>query len=125
MAKQLILVFTNPQEGQEEAYNDWYQNTHLTEMVGSVKGWVKAQRFVLAPEQLEFEPSRHKYLAVYEVEGDLQEAYAGLADGMEDGSITVIDELVKQDEIIAWTYTAIDEPVTASSDAVSAESSAG
>ena len=29
MAKHVFVVLTNPLEGKEDAYNDWYTNVHL------------------------------------------------------------------------------------------------
>jgi len=40
MAKYKMVTLTNPVEGREEAYNDWYQNVHLPEVV-AYKGVTK------------------------------------------------------------------------------------
>jgi hypothetical protein len=47
MARHTFVVFTNPTEGQEDEYNDWYDNTHLSDVL-KVEGFVAAQRFKLA-----------------------------------------------------------------------------
>ena len=63
MKKEYMLVFTNPLEGKEEAFNRWYTEVHMPEAM-QIAGFVAAQRFkvgnspVPAPE--------HKYLAIYE-----------------------------------------------------------
>jgi hypothetical protein len=67
MAKQLILVLSEPTEGCEDEYNDYYENTHLDEVIATT-GWKLAQRFKLEDQ------AGHKcplpYLALYEAEGD-------------------------------------------------------
>ena len=32
MAQHALFVFTDPVEGKEEEYNDWYNNVHLAEV---------------------------------------------------------------------------------------------
>ena len=44
MAQRALFVFTDPVEGKEEEYNDWYNNVHLAE-VCQVEGFLSAQRF--------------------------------------------------------------------------------
>ncbi|MGE0487016.1 MAG: hypothetical protein AB7Q81_22890 [Gammaproteobacteria bacterium] len=68
MSKSVLMVLTNPVPGQEEAFNDWYSNVHIQEVV-AVPGFVAAQRFALAPAQMGG-AGAHGYLALYEVEGD-------------------------------------------------------
>ena len=58
------LVETNPVTGQEQAFNDWYDD-HLAEVLES-PGFVAASRFVIG-EQLE---GRGRYLAIYYIESD-------------------------------------------------------
>jgi hypothetical protein len=70
MAKYTFIVLTNPVEGKEAEYNDWY-NTHHVPDVLNVPGFVSAQRFCLADAQMGRDQSRpHKYLALYEIETD-------------------------------------------------------
>jgi len=64
--KSYVLVFTNPAEGKEEQFNEWYSNTHLGEVV-AVQGFISALRFQLCSKQLA-ENQPYKYLAIYEVE---------------------------------------------------------
>jgi hypothetical protein len=70
MAKYKFLVLTNPVEGKDKDYNDWYTNQHIPDVV-SVPGIVAAQRFKLADFQMpNSSPSPWKYLAIYEIESD-------------------------------------------------------
>ena len=63
----LVLVLTEPTEGQEARFNDYYENTHLDEVISST-GWQSAQRFRLVDEAGEACPL--SYLAAYEAEAD-------------------------------------------------------
>jgi hypothetical protein len=63
------FVFGNALEGKDEVYNDWYDNTHLPEVL-AVPGVLSAQRYTLAePECTKRTPVTHRYLAAYEFEG--------------------------------------------------------
>jgi len=46
MAEDLFLVFSNPVDGQENAYTDWYKNTHLGDVL-KVPGVVTSGEMVL------------------------------------------------------------------------------
>lgn len=66
-----LMVFTNPMEGQDAEYNDWYSNVHLAEVL-EVPGIVAAQRWqVVVPDAVEdsLTSPAHRYLAVYELDG--------------------------------------------------------
>ena len=65
--KHLVLVLTEPVEGQEDQFNDYYENLHLDEVL-STTGWRSAQRFKLAAQAGADCPL--PYLAVYEAEAD-------------------------------------------------------
>jgi hypothetical protein len=38
MAKHVFVVLTNPVEGEEDTYNDWYTNVHLIGIPTSILG---------------------------------------------------------------------------------------
>ncbi|MGD9890170.1 MAG: hypothetical protein AB7R89_02725 [Dehalococcoidia bacterium] len=72
MAKALYLVYTNCEAGREAEFNEWYDNTHLKDLL-SVDGIVAAQRFQLTgpgPETVtrSGEPAVAQYLAIYELD---------------------------------------------------------
>ena len=64
-AKQLVLVLSEPTAGQEAEYNDYYENLHLEEVLGTTV-LKSAQRFKLVDEAGEACPL--PYLALYEAE---------------------------------------------------------
>lgn len=63
-----FLVFSNPIEGKEAEYKEWYTNVHLREVV-AVKGFKSAQLFRLTKDQA-MESQSHQYCALYQVEND-------------------------------------------------------
>ncbi len=67
MARHVVVVLSEPVAGRAGEFNDWYENTHIDEVLASA-GWASGQRFELAAEQGAPCPLRH--LALYEVEAD-------------------------------------------------------
>jgi hypothetical protein len=65
-----LLVFTNPNPGRDDEYNDWYDQVHLKDLL-DVPGIVEARRYRLRSAGSPAEPSQ-RYLAVYEIEGDIE-----------------------------------------------------
>lgn len=92
MAKHTFLVLSNPTDGKEDEYNDWYDNIHLGEVI-QVPGFTAAQRF-----KLDGEPghgnSGHKYMAIYEMDtDDPQGSIAALGAAIEGGTIQMTDAI--------------------------------
>ena len=67
MAKCRLVALTNPLPGKEAEYNDWYQNTHLPEVI-ALPGGVQAQRFKLVAKLMGSDENQN--LAIYEFECD-------------------------------------------------------
>jgi hypothetical protein len=69
--RKIYFVFGNAREGQDDEYNDWYDNVHLPEVLAT-PGVISAQRFTIeVPEFAKaFGEPKHRYLAMYEYEGD-------------------------------------------------------
>lgn len=65
MATYSLYSFVNPVEGQDEAYNEWYDAVHVPDVL-ALPGFKRAQRFRLDP----FVDEPMRYLTVYEVEAD-------------------------------------------------------
>ena len=66
----LVLVLTEATEGNQDRFNDYYENIHLDEVIATT-GWSSAQRFKLVDELGEGCPL--PYLAAYEAEADSAE----------------------------------------------------
>ena len=85
------LVFSNPADGQDEAYNSWYDEVHVPEVLAT-PGVVAAQRFdVHRPAGAR--PPKHRYLAVYEIEGDADAALARINAAITAGAMTMSDTM--------------------------------
>jgi len=65
--KHLVVVLTEPTEGREEEFNQYYENLHLDEVLATTD-WQSAQRFALVDQQGMQCPL--PYLAVYEVDAE-------------------------------------------------------
>jgi hypothetical protein len=65
MSRYKLVVMSNPVAGREAEYDDWYQNSHLQQMI-DVPGVVSAQRYRPAEILSVREPV--KFLTIYEVE---------------------------------------------------------
>jgi hypothetical protein len=77
VARYLFVVSSNPAEGREQEYNDWYSNRHLADL-RALPGVVSARRFILNDTQLAATaPQPFKYLALYEVETDDVQDFIG------------------------------------------------
>jgi len=69
MSTQYFMVLTDPVAGQEDAYNDWYDQRHLADVL-AVDGFVSAQRFRLSHQKSPDGVAPSGYLAIYEIETD-------------------------------------------------------
>lgn len=67
MKRYKLVVLSEPVEGREQEYNDWYQNTHLYDIV-AFNGFTSAQRFHASRSLNEEKPV--PYLAIYDIETD-------------------------------------------------------
>jgi|TARA_B110000967_G_C18814425_1_gene525354 hypothetical protein len=63
--KQLVLVLSEPAEGETDEFNRYYENLHLDEVLETT-GWKTAQRYQLVEQAGQECPL--PYLAVYEAE---------------------------------------------------------
>lgn len=112
MPTRFLLVFSNPAPGQEEAYNRWYDEEHLDEVV-AVPGFVAATRYRLDDAQLAGQPEcPHRYLAIYEFEGDAERAMERLGDELASGRMALPDSIAAE-QTRGWAFEALGERVTA------------
>jgi len=75
MARFNFVVYSNPVEGREGEYNDWYSNRHLGDLL-AIPGVLAARRYKLAPTQVSGTPPQpYQYLAIYEIEADNVQAF--------------------------------------------------
>ncbi|WP_210496848.1 DUF4286 family protein [Microvirga antarctica] len=69
MAKYNLIALTNPLDGRDDEFNEWYTNVHLADVL-KLPGVTAAQRYRLAETQHRAGPLDWKYMAVYEIEID-------------------------------------------------------
>ena len=68
-ASAVVVVRSNPTEGNDEAYNDWY-DLHIREVVSVIDGYRGAQRYALNASQRPGMPaSPWRYVTIYELDG--------------------------------------------------------
>ena len=110
MARYVFLVHSNPSDGREDDYNDWYTNEHLDDVV-AVEGVVSAQRFKFTGNAVADLENPHSYLAIYEleIEGDPQPVLDELRSRREAGTMNVPDSIT---DIKGWIYAPITAAVT-------------
>jgi hypothetical protein len=86
-----LLVFTSPREGREDEYNKWYDEVHLPDLL-TVPGLVAAMRYRIS-QPAEAPAPAHRYLAIYDVDGDVRAVLAEMRARSADGRHTISDSL--------------------------------
>ncbi|MFW6090624.1 MAG: hypothetical protein ACODAF_02040 [Actinomycetota bacterium] len=75
----LMLAFSAPAPGAaEEEFNQWYDHTHIPQIMKSAPGIVTATRYRVSPAQPPDE-SVLPYLTIYEINGDPASVLRNLA----------------------------------------------
>ncbi|HLZ71989.1 MAG TPA: hypothetical protein VKV26_18955 [Dehalococcoidia bacterium] len=112
MAKHLFVVLSNAVAGQDEAFNTWYTERHLGDIL-KIPGYVAAQRFKLSETQLSEDPPPYGYLALYEVEADnVEEARRAMAENVGGGLYIDPSIDLTPGRTVAWFYSPITERLT-------------
>lgn len=113
MERYIFVVLTNAVVDEEDAYNDWYNNRHLPDVM-ACNGFVAAQRFKLTDMEPE-QSFSHRYLAIYEVEtDDVAKSNEALTEAAQNGAM-FISPALNMDDALARYFTPITERVTADS----------
>ena len=93
----IYVVRSNALAGKDDAFNRWYDETHLPEVL-QIEGVNAAQRFRLSAHQLQPDQA-HQYLAIYDIDSDDVEAtlerlkthkWSDLGDAIDPVSIDVV-----------------------------------
>ncbi len=85
----ILVAFTNPVDGREEEFNEWYDRQHVPDVL-EVPGFVSAQRFVCADSQMS--PVQHKYFTIYEIESEgIDTTLAAFGARAREGKIVMTD----------------------------------
>lgn len=100
MAKFKLVALTTPLPGKEDEFHDWYQNTHLAEVIG-LPGGISAQRFKLVAKLMGSDTNQ--WMAIYDFEAEDGMALLGaMGERSKSGQMT---PATTQD--MATTYTAL------------------
>ena len=108
MSKHILVVMTNPADGPDEEFNEWYSNTHVQEVV-VIPGFVSAQRFKLSAEQAGG-TNEYDYLAIYEIEA---ESAGAALQALKDARPNLNMSAALGEKRALWAYDQITEKVTA------------
>jgi hypothetical protein len=93
-AENLMVVFTNPVDGREDEFNEWYDGVHVPEIMAAT-GISAVSRYEAAPRPEADRPvPPHKYLALYDLGDDPMSALTKLAEARP--TLTQCDALDEQ-----------------------------
>jgi hypothetical protein len=96
MPKGVFVVLTSASTPEQDtAFNDWYSNVHLGEVV-QVPGIVSARRFKIASTQTADDASLgtdDTYLAIYELDGDFETVAKEIPERATGGTFTMTDTI--------------------------------
>ncbi len=67
-----ILIFLSPQEGKEDEFHEWYEHTHLDDVLRTTETFTTAQRFGVVHQVGMEQPNSH--LAIYDCMAESAEA---------------------------------------------------
>lgn len=101
---------TNPVEGQDDAFNEWYDIRHVREVL-ALPGVVAAQRYVLSEVKVREEdlpaplpPPAHRYLVIYELDREPDQVMAEWLKGTAAGTLTLGETLdLNTVSVTGWT----------------------
>ena len=92
VARYVFVVFTEPVEGRDAEYNEWYSDVHIPDVL-KLDGIVAARRYKLAPMDPPQE-GHPLYLALYEIEtDDLSQIPGAIKRAVEEGRMPLSDAL--------------------------------
>jgi hypothetical protein len=101
----ILLVMSDATPGDDDAYNAWYDDIHLADVL-NVPGFVAARRFAALPSVHGELPSA-RYLAIYEIDADdldaVQRALSVAAKGMD------ISPALDRSTTVTYTYRLLTE----------------
>jgi hypothetical protein len=104
VARALMLAWSSPASpGQTGEFEAWYEDTHIPQIRAAVPSITAVSRYELV--DLESGEPSHRYLAVYELDGDdIPAAAASLADGAAAGrmEMTTAMDLTGNPPVAQW-----------------------
>lgn len=97
MAEKFIqIVFSNPLEGRDQEFNEWYDNVHIPQLL-AIPGMLSAQRYTLRDAEMYRAPGgfapQHRYAIIYEMAGDVDTIMKSIQEAVMAGEIVMHDSL--------------------------------
>lgn len=105
-----MLVFSEPFEGKDDAYNEWYTGRHLADIC-ALPGFTSAQRFTL--HSVSMGQTLNRYLAIYDVETDDPDWVIENMFANRDTPAMPMDDAFNIDPTTVMLYEELTEVVTA------------
>jgi len=107
MGKYVMVVQSNALEGQDRAYNDWYDGIHFQDIC-DIPGVKSGRRFEATP--IAMGPPGQPYLSIFEIETDDPSAVmAELGQRAADGRMRQ-SEALDPNSLALWFYQQRDMP---------------
>jgi len=105
MQEYRLVVFTNPAEGLEDQFDEWYVNQHLPDVL-KVPGFKAGQRFELERTQLKEGPLPWRFMTIFEIEThDLRGTFDALISRVDTPLMPMSPSLAEQR--IAYAFKAV------------------
>jgi hypothetical protein len=108
MLDRMLVVISNPTEGQEDEYNRWYDAVHIPEAL-TVPGFRAARRFRIDDDVQPGNTFGTRYLTVYDIDVDTATAAANFSTAQADGTMSPLSPAVSRESIIRPWLTAVTE----------------
>ena len=90
--KFIQIVFSNPAEGKDDEFNEWYDNVHIPDLL-AIPGMLSAQRYKLHDAEIYRmeggNQPEHGYLLIYEMEGDVDAIMQKIQENVAAGKISM------------------------------------
>ena len=113
MTKYMFVVLTNAVAGEDEAFNRWYTEVHLPDVL-RVEGFTAAQRFRFRPRE-GGRDSPYRYMALYEVETEDLEAAQKRLKAIAGTDAMPWSPAFDREDVVGWYYEPICERQIAAS----------
>jgi hypothetical protein len=117
MSDHLLVVFSNPAQGKDKEFNDWYNRKHIPDVLNT-PGVVSGRRYLRSPQAEGDQDAAsaspapdtvQQYMAIWELEGELDDVMGNIARALEEGLMDISPALT---DLSGWTFTAITPRVT-------------
>ncbi|MDR1426512.1 MAG: hypothetical protein LBJ08_01960 [Bifidobacteriaceae bacterium] len=102
-ADHIFIALTNPVDGKENEFNEFYDRYHVPEVI-SAPGWVAAQRYELSSEQRADQSPPWKYIVIYEIARPEGEILSALGDRKDLGPRAHPEQPLWKDDSQVWIY---------------------